>query len=183
MLICSSLIHLFCSNQMSDCERFDQIAQDKWATVCKSLRLLKTNERLWANRSGRSPKMSELLVFLSESLIISFFCKKIAIRSENRWANSQPWPILNTKMPYLFSFDLFYVGRKKRNASKRIFLFLLLFLEFPFEQFCSFVFLFTDVKLLLKWVVIASFLKNSLYTKKMFFDYSNIVFWEYIQIH
>ena len=35
--------------------------------------------------------MSESLIFLSESLIHSFFGKKQAIRSENQWANSQPW--------------------------------------------------------------------------------------------
>ena len=61
---------------------------------------------MWANRSGRSPKMSNherfaqvahqkwanewIAVFLSQSLIRSFFAKKWAIRSENRWANSQP---------------------------------------------------------------------------------------------
>ena len=46
----------------------------------------------WANRSGRSPKMSEwaYLYFFSKSLIRSFFRKKRAIRSENRWANFQP---------------------------------------------------------------------------------------------
>ena len=47
--------------------------------VSESLRSLTKNEQ-----------MSELLVFLSESLIRSLFCKKQAIRSENRWANSQP---------------------------------------------------------------------------------------------
>ena len=35
---------------------FAQIAQDKWANVSDSLR---TNEQLWANRSGRYLKMSE----------------------------------------------------------------------------------------------------------------------------
>ena len=39
-------------------------AQIKWAIVSDSFRSLKTNERLWANRSGRSPKMS----YVSESL-------------------------------------------------------------------------------------------------------------------
>ena len=34
--------------------------------------------------------MSESLIFLSESLIRSFFDKKQAIRSEIKWANSQP---------------------------------------------------------------------------------------------
>ena len=53
------------SNQMSHCERFPQIAQDKWATMSESLRLLRGNERLWAIRSGRSEEMSDV----SESLI------------------------------------------------------------------------------------------------------------------
>ena len=34
--------------------------------------------------------MSESLIYLSELLIRSFLGKKWAIRSENRWANSQP---------------------------------------------------------------------------------------------
>ena len=88
------------------CEWISQVAHQKWA--------------MWANLSGRSPKMSdhewlaqvaqrkwaimsvllrslthnewmkELLIFLSESLIRSFLGKKQAFRSENRWANSQP---------------------------------------------------------------------------------------------
>ena len=37
----------FRSNQMSDCEQFAQIAQDKWATVRESLRSLRGNERPW----------------------------------------------------------------------------------------------------------------------------------------
>ena len=51
-----------------------------WAIVRDWLRLLTKNER-----------MSESLVFLRESLIHSFLGKTRAIRSENRWANSQPW--------------------------------------------------------------------------------------------
>ena len=39
----------------------------------------------------KNEQMSESLNFLSESLIRSFFHKKRAICSENRWANSQPW--------------------------------------------------------------------------------------------
>ena len=41
------------------CERIAQVAHQKWATMRYSLRSLRGNERLWANRSGRSPKMSE----------------------------------------------------------------------------------------------------------------------------
>ena len=47
--------------------------------VSDSLILLTKNER-----------MSESLIFLCESLICSFFDKKPAIRSEIKWANSQP---------------------------------------------------------------------------------------------
>ena len=38
---------------------FAHFAQFKWATVSDLLRSLKTNERPWANRSGRSWKMSD----------------------------------------------------------------------------------------------------------------------------
>ena len=60
LLICSKSLIL-----MSDCERFAQITQDKWATVSKALRSLMTSDRPWAIHSGRSWQMSE-------------------------WANSQP---------------------------------------------------------------------------------------------
>ena len=54
-------IHSDHSRQMSDRERIAQVAQRKWATVSESLRSLKTNERPWAIRSGRSEEMSDLL--------------------------------------------------------------------------------------------------------------------------
>ena len=41
---------------------------------------------MWANRSGRSPKMSDYANHSGRSI----FRKKRRIRSENRWANSQP---------------------------------------------------------------------------------------------
>ena len=69
-----------CSRQMSDRQRIAQVAQRKWAIVSESLRSLTKNEQ-----------MSESLIFLSKSLICSFLGKKQAIRSEIRWANSQPW--------------------------------------------------------------------------------------------
>ena len=65
------------SPKISDHERFAHIAQRKWAIGSDLLRSLTKKER-----------MSELLIFLSESLIRSFLGKKPAIRSENRWANS-----------------------------------------------------------------------------------------------
>ena len=101
----SKSLRLLTKNEQ--CERIAQVAHQKWA--------------MWANRSGRSPKMSnherfaqvaqrkwaivskslrwltknerisKSLVFWSESLICSFSGKKRAICLENRWANSQPW--------------------------------------------------------------------------------------------
>ena len=55
-LIAHLLISLKSNEQLW---RFAQIAQDKWATVSKSLWLLRGNEQPWANRSGRSRQMSD----------------------------------------------------------------------------------------------------------------------------
>ena len=92
LLIRSSLIHsfahlLFRSNKMSDCERFAQIARDKWATVRKSLRSLKTNERPWAIRSGFSEEMSDLLkkCWLKKSKILFYY---VLLNFFFLWANS-----------------------------------------------------------------------------------------------
>ena len=67
------IIHSFRSNQMSDYERFAQIAQDKWATVSESLRSLETNEWPWANPSGHSRQMSH--------------CERFAQVAHDKWAN------------------------------------------------------------------------------------------------
>ena len=64
LLICSSLLRSFA-----------QIAQDKWANVSDSLRLLRTNEQLWANCSGRSWQMSE--------------CERFAQVTQDKWVNEQ----------------------------------------------------------------------------------------------
>ena len=61
-------------------EGCEWIAQRKGAIVSESLRSLTKNER-----------MSESIIFLSESLFRPFLHKKWAIRSEIKWANSQPW--------------------------------------------------------------------------------------------
>ena len=57
------------------CEQIAQVAHQKWVTMSNSLNFLTKNYRPWANRSGRSQKISESLVFLSESLIRSFLGK------------------------------------------------------------------------------------------------------------
>ena len=78
--------------------------------VRESLRSLTKNERPWAIRSHRSEKMSDSeriaqVVYQqwANEWIARFFeqirnpsfahFKKRAIRSANRWANSQPWPL------------------------------------------------------------------------------------------
>ena len=60
LLISSSLIRSFA-----------QIAQIKWATVSDLLRSLRTNERLWANRSGHSWQMSK--------------CERFAQVAQDKW--------------------------------------------------------------------------------------------------
>ena len=64
-------------------ERFAQVAQRKWVIVSESLISLTKNKQ-----------MSEKLIFFNKSLIRSFLGKIPAIRSENRWANSQPWVLV-----------------------------------------------------------------------------------------
>ena len=61
---------------MSECERFAQVVQDKWATVSKSLRLLMTNEQMWAIHSGRSGQMSKSLVFFWANCSFSYSLTK-----------------------------------------------------------------------------------------------------------
>ena len=75
LLIAHSLVRSFRSNQMSHCEHFAQIAQDKWATVSKSLRSIRGNEQTWAICLDRSEEMSDV----SKSLILL----------TKKWANEQ----------------------------------------------------------------------------------------------
>ena len=67
------------SPKLSDHEWFAQVTHQKWATISESLGSLTKNEGV-----------SELLVFWANQSFAHFFRIKRAIRSENRWANSQP---------------------------------------------------------------------------------------------
>ena len=71
----SKLLRLLTKNER--CEQIAQVTHQKWATMSHLPRLLTKNERI--------------TLLCSKSLICSFFRKKRAIRSENWWANSQPW--------------------------------------------------------------------------------------------
>ena len=106
LLIRSSLISLK-SNERLWAICSDWSNQMSNANLSESLISLTKNERPCAICSGRSEemsdvsellisltknkRMSETLIFLSESLIRSFLDKKQAIRSEIKWAYSQPW--------------------------------------------------------------------------------------------
>ena len=90
--ICSSLIRSEHSNQMSDCEQFSQITQDKWATVSKLHRSLMSKEQPWANRSGCSWQMSD--------------------RDHDKWGK---WAIRSKNLTKIIFFGMFlYVVLKKR---------------------------------------------------------------------
>ena len=64
LLLRSSLILSFHSNQMSHCEQIAQVAQRQWTTVSESLRSLRGNEHPWANHTGSSEEMSEWEIHL-----------------------------------------------------------------------------------------------------------------------
>ena len=59
------------------CVRSAQVAHQKWATVSNLLRSLTENERLWANRSGCSPKMSKWANhFFLGNCLFAYFLQK-----------------------------------------------------------------------------------------------------------
>ena len=92
-----------CSLKKSNHEQIALVALNKRATMSDLLRSLMTKEQPWANRSRSLFKRatvrirshyawqkrdgSDLLFFTSESF---FRSQKLAIRSKNWWANSQP---------------------------------------------------------------------------------------------
>ena len=96
IFICSSLIRSFRSNQMSDCERFAQIAQDKWATMSESLRSLRGNERPWAKHSGCSRQMSDR--------------ERFAQVAQDKWANDRFAPKILAKRIKILFFSMFCIG-------------------------------------------------------------------------
>ena len=89
---------LFIGERCEWIAHFAQIKQEMWAN--RSFRSPKMSNHelfpqvaqrkwaMWANRSFRSPKMSEWVN-------CSFLDKKQANRSEIKWANSQPWSLQN----------------------------------------------------------------------------------------
>ena len=62
-----------CSSAHCSFAHLQKISQDKWANVSNLLRSLWTNERLWANRLGRSWQISK--------------CERFAQVAQDKWAN------------------------------------------------------------------------------------------------
>ena len=85
---------------MSDCERFTQIAQAKWATVSKSLRSLMINEQMSDSLNKFLLKKYKILFFsmfyigffilknerFAHSLIFGERCERIAQVAHQKWA-------------------------------------------------------------------------------------------------
>ena len=65
---------------MSDCELFAQIAQDKWATMSESLKLLRGNEQSWAFRSEEMSDVSESLIVLTKNEQMSNLLIKLGLK-------------------------------------------------------------------------------------------------------
>ena len=102
------------SPRMSDHEGFAQGAQRKWAIESESLKSLTKNEQ-----------MSESLIFLANRSF-AHFGQKRAIRSENRWVNSQPWYEVAFKYIFLkkrrvkhFVTHLFFYNDRVRPKLKK----------------------------------------------------------------
>ena len=87
---------------------FPHFAQIKWATVSDSLRSLKTNERPWANPSGRSEEMSNR--------------EQIAQVAQDKWAS------LSNLLRLLRGNERMSVSLKKCWLNKSKILFLVFFI-------------------------------------------------------
>ena len=74
--------------------------------VSESLRSLTKNEQPWAIRSGRSEEMSncEQIAQVAHQKWANEWTATFMSKSENRWANSQPW-LIGTY--YLFDLRIF----------------------------------------------------------------------------
>ena len=96
LLLCSD-----CSNQMSNCEQFAQIAQNKWATIRESLRSLMINHK-WANE--------QITRFFWANHSLIFCLQKTSILLKKIDWNCIFWYVficLNKKTRVICSFPLF----------------------------------------------------------------------------
>ena len=127
-LNCSSLIRSFA-----------QIAQIKWATVSDLLRSLRTNERLWANRSGCSWEMSDH--------------ERFAQVAHDKWANERVAKNFLTKsLKSYFLVRFLYVKKPEQFAHS-------LFFNEWYEQFAQVAHQ--------KWVTMIDLLRSLTKTEQM----------------
>ena len=117
----NSLIHssLICS--------FPHNAQIKWATVSDSLRSLKTNERPWLNRSGRTRQMSnrewiaqvahDKWATVSDSLRSLMINKQMSASLKNFWLTN-----LKSYLLVCFTVHIYiFLSKKWANCSFPLF--------------------------------------------------------------
>ena len=101
LLICSSLIR---SSLIRSFAHFAHFAQIKWASVSDLLRLLKTNERPWVNRSEEMSDVSESLRLLK--------------------TNEQPWVICSGRSEEMSKWGIrskmFYIRFIKKKCSEKM---------------------------------------------------------------
>ena len=117
---------------------FAQIAEIKWATVSDTLRLLRTNERLWANRSGRSciksdhEKITQVAhdnwAIMSDSLRSIMIDERMSDLLTNIWLSRIFWYVFCRVGHPFFSTErnilaFFYVLFKRTRCSLRSFMF------------------------------------------------------------
>ena len=112
-LIAHLLIHSNCSGQMSKCERFAQVAQDKWVTVSKFLKSLMTNEWILAICSWQMSKCKQFaqgdkqnranhLVFWANYRTNFFLLlKKTSDSLKKMWIKSYFWMIFTVFWKFL----------------------------------------------------------------------------------
>ena len=88
--------HSFRSNQVSDVREslISLTKNERPLAICSGHSEEMSNVRELLISLTKNERMSEPLIFLRESLIHSYLDKKLVIRSEINWVNSQPWDIL-----------------------------------------------------------------------------------------
>ena len=91
------------------CEWIAQVAHQKWVTMNNSLRSLRGNERSWANRSGRSPKMIKWvnrLFFWANRSFAHFWAKneRFARKTDDRMPTpvKSPPPLETPRLGFIF---------------------------------------------------------------------------------
>ena len=119
------------------CERIAQVAHQKWVTMSDLLRSLRGNERLWANCSGCSPKMSEWVIrscFWGNRSVAHFWAKsgRFAWKTDEQipspdckkmWVciNWQYTVCINSIFPYMYFVTLYRLSTQNISIIRYMF--------------------------------------------------------------